>query len=788
MRFIAGVLFAASVFAQAPSVPLIDPRGVVDYFRPTPAPATVARGGILKISGTNLGPDKAVTAKAPLPTSLGTPAVQATLNGAAMPLFSVSADTVLAQVPYNAPLGTVSILVSVRGVTGPPAGVAIVASQPSIRTTDGSGTGIFAGATGSKTITLAVSGLGATRPALDAGALPPNGRVVPTAVIVAYIGGVRTTSTAAASTVRIGEFDVVLDVPASAQPGDLICLVAGGRPSNAVVFQTLSAPAVQMTALPPGSPAIASLATPDVSGSYVIPLGAKDAAGCTPALWFDMTAGKSGTLSSCLADPSRVAVTPLVLPPDSEVAGGLVGPPAGTPPAGISSTVIIASANDDSLKTVTLSGDASALTGTIDAAFLATIPGTPAQTVTINGLTGAVNTLNAGGGGAGGTGAAGAGGAGAPLSVNVNGLTHIVSAAVPVAAGLFGLVVADDAAVPTQAAYALVQADGAVVASQSFPAGWLPLIPAKPTAASPAVLEAARVDAASKSVYLLARAADASQDAFLAFLLDASAAPSVTAMPAGWFATSCSGAIRLTAISLYPAVVLPGSQVADSGYSNPCGAAGFLVLNLTSRNVTSYPLGTNSQMSAGSMVNFNDFIYATNTDPAKRNTADTVYVLDAASPFAYTIELPTGAASFSAAQPVAGTNWLLALVTNRTAGDGGFVQFDLEAGVATLFPIPQGFSNVQLVNTFLATNKMAVRGLAQGTTSFQLLIYDLGSGNVTAVQNPDGVASFGPPPATTPAAAVRLPLPVGNPKSNTVAAPAYDAAGHQTGVLLVRVP
>ena len=56
MRFILGLVFAASALAQGPFVPLIDPRGVVDYFRPTPAPATVARGGILLINGTNLGP------------------------------------------------------------------------------------------------------------------------------------------------------------------------------------------------------------------------------------------------------------------------------------------------------------------------------------------------------------------------------------------------------------------------------------------------------------------------------------------------------------------------------------------------------------------------------------------------------------------------------------------------------------------------------------------------------------------------------------------------------------
>jgi hypothetical protein len=263
-------------------------------------------------------------------------------------------------------------------------------------------------------------------------------------------------------------------------------------------------------------------------------------------------------------------------------------------------------------------------------------------------------------------------------------------------------------------------------------------------------------------------------------------------MPSGWFATSCGGAIRLTAVSLYAAVVLPGSNVAETSYTNPCASSGFLLLNLTSQTVTPYALGSGGQMNVNSLANFNDFIYGTNTDPAKRNTADTVFVFDAASPVAYTIQLPVGSVSFAAAQPVAGTNWLLATVSNRVAGDGGLVQFDLEAGTATLFPIPDGFSSVQLVGTFLATNKLVARGLATGTRNYQLVIFDLGAGTVATVQNPDGVASFGPPvPAAAPGVgpvALRLPVPVGNAKSNTVAAPAYDASGAQTGILLVRVP
>ena len=724
---------------------------------------------------------------APLPTQLGTPAVQAFLNGAAIPLFSVSANKIIAQVPYDAATGTASVKVSVGGVSGPVAAVSIVASQPSILTSDGSGTGVYAGTASGSSITLAASGLGATRPALLAGDLPGKGGAVPTTALIAYIGGVRTTATAAASTTHVGEFDVKVTVPPGAQAGDLINLVVAGRGSNSVVYKSLAAPVVTMQPLPQGSPTIVALETPDISGAYVIPYGAKTASGCTPAVWIDMNAGSSGMLGACLADPTRTALSPLVLPPNSEVAGALVGPPAGTPPAGISSNVAIVNADNDSMMTVNLSGDASTLTGTIDAAFLATIPGTPAETVSINGMTGAVNPLTAGGGG-GGAGAGGGAATGLPTSVNVNGLTHIVSAPVAVAAGQFGVVVADDAQFPTQAAYAVVQTSGDVVASQIFPAGWLPLIPAKPTAASPALLDATRMDAATKSVFVLARAADSSQDAFLVFPNDASAAAAMAVMPSGWFATSCGGTIRLTAISLAPQLVLPGSNVAESGYSNPCGSGGFLVLDLIAQTVTPYPIGMGNQMNVNSLANFNDFIYATNTDPAKRNTADTVFVFDAASSAEYDIQLPTGSVSFGATQPVPGTNWLTAPVTNRTAGDGGLVQFDLEAGAASLFPVPTGFSAIQLVSTFLPTNKMVVRGLAQGSRNFQLLIFDLASGAATPVPNPDGVASFGPPQPATAAAAARLPLPVGNPKSNTVAAPTYDAAGNQTGIVLVRVP
>ena len=117
------------------------------------------------------------------------------------------------------------------------------------------------------------------------------------------------------------------------------------------------------------------LTTPDVSGSFVIPYSAADSSGCTAAMWFDMNAGTSGTLNLVFCPSlSHRDYLVIVLPANSEVAGGLVGPPAGAAPAGVSSTVTIASADDDSVNSVTLAGNASTLAGNVNALFVAAIP------------------------------------------------------------------------------------------------------------------------------------------------------------------------------------------------------------------------------------------------------------------------------------------------------------------------------------------------------------------------------------------------------------------------------
>src|SRR2546425_3248169 len=96
------LLLSASLcaWAQVPTAPVINPRGVLNAFTQQPAPSTVARGGILQINGLNLGPPEGLKAAGtPLPTKMGSPEIQVLINGTAVPLFSVEPGKIMAQVP-----------------------------------------------------------------------------------------------------------------------------------------------------------------------------------------------------------------------------------------------------------------------------------------------------------------------------------------------------------------------------------------------------------------------------------------------------------------------------------------------------------------------------------------------------------------------------------------------------------------------------------------------------------------------------------------------------------------
>src|ERR1035437_232989 len=227
--------------------------------------------------------------------------------------------------------------------------------------------------------------------------------------------------------------------------------------------------------------------------------------------------------------------------------GGLnLGPSAGDAQTGISSTVKIFSRAGDPIQ-VDLPSAASTLTATSNG-LAATLPGKPVRIATIDPDTGQFQTSTPAAGAG-----TGAGGAAPAPTVDIDGLKHVYAFA-NVGQNRIAVIAGDDALKPTKAAFAIVNPSGAVTFSKGFPAGWLPLLtaeaPERPnqTAAPPLPTEPATFDAASRLFYVLARATDASKDAFLTFGLADTTDPNVVAFPDGWFAASCTADIRLFAL------------------------------------------------------------------------------------------------------------------------------------------------------------------------------------------------------------------------------------------------
>jgi hypothetical protein len=311
------------------------------------------------------------------------------------------------------------------------------------------------------------------------------------------------------------------------------------------------------------------------------------------------------------------------------------------------------------------------------------------------------------------------------------------------------------------------------------------------------------LDAAKGVFYVLVRSADGARHGLAAF--ESVEAPArLVGFPEGWFVAACAPAIPLYNLELPRKLAFLGSHVAETEFKDPCPGAGFLLLDLETQTMTAVALPGRGQFDAdaGASGDVNDFVYGTNTDPERRNTADTLFVLDSVTASTFRMDLPAGVTTFAAPRPVPAMNALIAQAMNRTAGDAGLVVFDLERAEVRVLPVPEGFAVVNLLEVFTTTRKLVARGIKAGGT--QYLIYDLLSGDLQMPPNPEGVASVGGPAARAGQAAgaggQQLPgggaaQPQGpqiqqrpNAKANTVTGFAYSGEGKQLGVVVLRVP
>src|SRR5687767_3244292 len=115
------LLCAPVLFAQLPPMnPVVSPRGVVNTMTQQPAPTSVAPGGLLTITGLNLGPAQGAKAEpGSWPTTLG--GVEVMINARRAPIGSVEPGRIVVQVPWEVPQGIAQLVVRRGETTSTPA-------------------------------------------------------------------------------------------------------------------------------------------------------------------------------------------------------------------------------------------------------------------------------------------------------------------------------------------------------------------------------------------------------------------------------------------------------------------------------------------------------------------------------------------------------------------------------------------------------------------------------------------------------------------------------------------
>jgi uncharacterized protein (TIGR03437 family) len=812
---------AATVLpAQAPpTAPVVSPRGVVNAYSQVPAPSQVTPGGIIWISGLNLGPAQGAKASGlPLPVELA--GVSVLVNNRPAPLYSVSPSRIEAQVPVETPNGAAVVIVRRDGASTRPARINVMMLSPAIRAVADRSYGEAAiTPDGETAIKFQATGLGQTEPRAITGEAGPEGATLVNPVRV-YIGGVLAPNAVEPSADRPGEFTITAILPASAKPGDVLNLVAGTNIAATPrrLYKTASEPLTKFLPLPATpTPDIRAIAGSDLRGEFAMAAGPRREDGCYNAYRLDFASLTFTTVDPCVTAGNRNQPNPFTPALEAGSIAALLGPPEGELPEGVSSKLAVFSPVSAETMKAELPGLATNVISQNGDFRVQLANGGPAAAVLVGSETGEVSPAPApAGGGVGGAVPGGGGQIGANagcLNPNLNvdlgdGLTKIVSCAQ--AAQLFAATIVDDETNPTKAKLAVMTAQGQIQTSSDFPEGFLPMIlPAiqnpGPGGGGAGGAVASRLRGVTvfdlNTVYVIVRAKDGSGDAFATFAGNPQqpqpqpTPPPLIRFPDGWFAASCTPQLRVFNLDLARQIGFPASKTAEKDARANCPAYGFVLLNRDTRatSVSESPgrEGFNAASQAGDVA---DFIYTVSTNPQRPAIAESLYVLDSTNGSAFRLDLPSGVLGFGQVREEL-TLFSLFAPANATPngnGDAGIAVFDLESASTRLLPTPDGFAAVQILGIFDASRKVVARGMRPANAGSAILIYDLQSGDLyippaPASCNFAGVlpqtpGQPGQPPQQQPQANTTLI----NPKANTITVGCYDANRRLSGFLFVK--
>jgi uncharacterized protein (TIGR03437 family) len=227
------------IFAvQAPSMSgtgvFLNPLGVFNAASFAPVGYPISPGELITLYGTGFPAQTAVANSLPLPVTIG--GVQVLINGAAVPMFSITSDHVSAMVPFTVSGSTATVVVSSGGKQSNTVTVPVAASSPGLFTATSNGLGSAAilhpdftlvspssPARRGEIVQIYLTGLGPVTPAITAGtAAPTNPLSLVPGPLAVYINGVSATITfqgLAPTLVALYQINVV--VPATVASGTL---------------------------------------------------------------------------------------------------------------------------------------------------------------------------------------------------------------------------------------------------------------------------------------------------------------------------------------------------------------------------------------------------------------------------------------------------------------------------------------------------------------------------------------------------------------------------------------
>ncbi len=219
---------AGGLLAQAPTI-----ASVVNS--ELPSSSVLCPGLLASIYGTGFG-------------SGATSTVVVLVGGQKAYVAAVTPTQLNLQLPFNAPLGATTVVVTTGGGTSAPFNVTLSTAAPSLPPLPASPTlGIFANLKGTfvsnsnlanpgDALTLYATGLGATDPVVPAGPAPNTVAKTATLPTLTVGGAAATISFAGLSPGLVGLYQINFTVPATVQGSVPVVLSIGGQSSNSVTL------------------------------------------------------------------------------------------------------------------------------------------------------------------------------------------------------------------------------------------------------------------------------------------------------------------------------------------------------------------------------------------------------------------------------------------------------------------------------------------------------------------------------------------------------------------------